>query len=240
MRFILTVQKILRIKSVKCRIKKFSFGIRDKMDNRATMTHQATENMGRFTTSQGIHYENFSARLKSFDNELVARKFQCTKMLTANRLSLAGFYYLGVDKKVACFSCNVILGMWTQYDDPFVEHAVHTMGRCEYMKGNGRKYVSLGLNSTPTSVAESESVVNLENDIQQQESVQLDAYKCVVCYTEIANVMTSPCNHISCCVTCFNRIEREDIGRCERDKKKCVVCRRKYDKSYVTFRCSLN
>lgn len=38
-------------------------------------------------------------------------------------LSAAGFYYMGIDDKVKCFSCGCIIGDWNFTDNPWEEHA---------------------------------------------------------------------------------------------------------------------
>jgi len=59
-----------------------------------------------------------SDRLVSF-NKSCWMKF----IVDPKALSAAGFFYLGVDDKVKCFSCGLIVGDWNFTDTPFDEHA---------------------------------------------------------------------------------------------------------------------
>lgn len=47
-------------------------------------------------------------------------------------LAEAGFYYMGFDDNVKCFSCDLILSEWNIGDDPMDEHLKHST-KCEYI-----------------------------------------------------------------------------------------------------------
>ncbi|XP_074072660.1 baculoviral IAP repeat-containing protein 2-like [Macrotis lagotis] len=58
------------------------------------------------------------------------------------QLASAGFYYVGCNDDVKCFSCDGGLRCWESGDDPWVEHA-KWFPRCEYlMEMKGQQYIN--------------------------------------------------------------------------------------------------
>jgi len=219
-----------------------------KMNHQASHFYQGSPNRGgdlSRTPRTFDNYNNYSERVRSFYTELARDKFIWTQMLTPVRMALAGLYYTGVDDKVKCFSCDVVLGEWTNTDDPFLEHAIHTV-RCDFLINEGRKSAGGGIptkymlipNMSPSAVEQ--VIANSDQKIHELNTT-LDSFKCVICYDRIANVVTVPCNHLGICDSCLAQNERDDRSRGPNMQNKCVVCRNKYDpnRTIILFRCGL-
>jgi hypothetical protein len=55
--------------------------------------------------------------------------------ISADKLSEAGFYFIGVSDFVKCFSCSGIMSNWAKEDDPFTLHMTH-FPDCHFVKLN--------------------------------------------------------------------------------------------------------
>lgn len=190
-----------------------------------------------------LKYVHLLNRVKSFEGPLVKNNFKWTKFFTPRRLALAGFFYFDVDDKVACFSCLIILGQWAVCDDPFFEHVYHKGTSCDYIRQEGRKYCTLGVQPniafTPVSLgfqATVDNEVHLMTKRLQDAEDRLEAYKCCVCLVNCSTQLMIPCNHLSICAPCLIKNEAEDSNRPAAVQKCCVVCRKKYTGTMTIFR----
>jgi hypothetical protein len=72
--------------------------------------------------------DSYSARLETFKTYPV-KPFHPRP----SELAALGFYYLGLDDKVKCFSCNLRLHHWEQSDLVLNEHYRWSLGDCRFM-----------------------------------------------------------------------------------------------------------
>ena len=152
----------------------------------------------------------------------------------------AGFFYLGVGDRLKCFACLGGLQNWEFDDNPFVEHAKYYPNCPFLLQVKGARYIRgicklfpgiqrpiqlrpLGaqlavlrvLIDTPRLL--NNNSVHIENSITKIE--------CKICFDYEANIIFSPCGHISTCGICALRLH------------KCPICRKDVDdkiQSYVS------
>jgi len=123
-------------------------------------------------------------------------------------LSDAGFYYLGIDDKVECFSCGGGLKDWEPEDIPWEIHAL-CYPKCRYVNlMKGEKYVSTinknYTNSVQTSPTKDDK--NIDKNI-------VETNLCKICLVEKFNTVIVPCMHVVACVKCSFSL------------KSCPICR---------------
>ncbi|KAK3590332.1 hypothetical protein CHS0354_011852 [Potamilus streckersoni] len=82
-------------------------------------------------------YQTFSNRLSTFKN------WPNHLTQTPRELAHAGFYSLGKDDVVRCFSCDGGLKNWEPEDDPWIEHA-RWFSDCDYLRHvKGEEFIQL-------------------------------------------------------------------------------------------------
>ncbi|KAK6169025.1 hypothetical protein SNE40_020155 [Patella caerulea] len=169
-----------------------------------------------FNTTMMANYQN---RLDTFKN-------WPHHSIPSPDMSKAGFYMTGREDSVKCFTCGIILKDWDPTDDPFTEHQKFSP-KCSYITENYSKSKSehiskkkheletlypstTGTNTLPSSILTSTEAESLreENEKMKNETT------CRICFDNPAEILTLPCAHISCCVTCAAPL------------KKCPICRR--------------
>lgn len=69
-----------------------------------------------------------TTRLKTFSD------WPKTSKKSPSKLSPAGFFYIGVDERIICFSCGLSKSnIWNRRDDPWKKHALCSPN-CDYLK----------------------------------------------------------------------------------------------------------
>lgn len=75
----------------------------------------------------------FNKTMSLYDNRLASFKnWPKNHRLKPEKLSEAGFYYIGESDKTACFYCGVHIHEWLTEDDPWIEHCLH-MKHCTFV-----------------------------------------------------------------------------------------------------------
>lgn len=75
---------------------------------------------------------SYHKRLETF------RNWPKTNGLSPEKLCESGFYYSGINDKVGCFYCGVLLNEWSKYDDPWIEHCLYS-NTCSFLLLNKPK-----------------------------------------------------------------------------------------------------
>ncbi|ESO88916.1 hypothetical protein LOTGIDRAFT_94905, partial [Lottia gigantea] len=130
--------------------------------------------------------------------------------LTANQLSLAGFYWDEEKKSCKCFRCNVIITNWQVDDDPFKVHALKSP-ECSYISQvKGKQFVA-------------DTVKTFVNALKDENEKLRDEKMCIICTIEPKTILILPCAHLVCCSKCASSLQS------------CPVCRTKIMGTVKTF-----
>ena len=70
--------------------------------------------------------------IQSRENTFLQHNWPKMILFPPNVMAKAGFFYTGHNDDVSCFYCGVGLQDWGTYDDPFLEHALHSH-TCPYI-----------------------------------------------------------------------------------------------------------
>ena len=90
------------------------------------------------------YYADIAARKRTFDENMT--HFD-KWMVCTNELAEAGFYSIGFDDWVKCFSCDGGLCRWERGDDPWIEHAKHYGHVCAFLKEKkSRAFIEMSKN----------------------------------------------------------------------------------------------
>ena len=74
-------------------------------------------------TPDGPRHKSFvslTARLKSY------KTWKHEDIQQSKGLAKAGFFHTGMDDTVVCFYCGVCLNKWEKFDNPWIDHAIHS------------------------------------------------------------------------------------------------------------------
>jgi baculoviral IAP repeat-containing protein 7/8 len=182
------------------------------------------------------HYAVEAHRIKSFEN------WPKTIKQNSTQLSDAGFFYLGRDDHVCCFSCGGILTDWDE-DNPWEQHAMH-YSKCEYLKlMKGFEYIALiQKRKNESALADSGKTQNSRSFAEETSSTELfcpyssslaastlkltsltvsepktqltNSSLCKICYQNDYDTVFLTCGHIVACYQCALSVS------------KCPCCRK--------------
>ncbi|GIY77290.1 baculoviral IAP repeat-containing protein 2 [Caerostris darwini] len=109
--------------------------------------------------------------------------------LDTRELAHVGFYYIGKRDLVKCFKCDGVLGDWSRYDDPWLEHE-RFFPKCEYVKMmNGFRREGTGAH-----------VYKILNPYKLKK--ERDGETCNICQSGDLNTLFEPCCHLVSCEDC--------------------------------------
>ncbi|GIY03979.1 e3 ubiquitin-protein ligase XIAP [Caerostris darwini] len=116
--------------------------------------------------------------------------------IDTRELAHVGFYYIGKRDLVKCFKCDGVLGDWSRYDNPWVEHQRH-FPKCDYVKmmncfrreGTGAYFYKVLNPYTP-----------IEEDYKPKKGHDDDT--CKLCQSGDLNTLFEPCCHLVSCEDC--------------------------------------
>jgi baculoviral IAP repeat-containing protein 7/8 len=136
-------------------------------------------------------------------------------------LAATGFFYIGVDDKVQCAFCCVVLGDFVDGDVPSQEHSKYA-SRCPFICG-------LPVGNIPKLVDENsedvdEHAILLQNKINELEALIELKSKCKICLTNDLDTVLFPCCHLATCQSCSNRVQACPICRGAISGKVKVFC----------------
>jgi len=144
------------------------------------------------------------------------------------QLAKAGFYYLGTDDQVKCYSCGLVLSKWSKNDDPWIEHCKYS-GDCEYLRlEKGRDFTnrkaisknspeSQAVCSSTGASSESSNSSDIENETYPESNSDEDLNlknPCKICMIKETGVVFMPCGHLISCASCAVAM------------KDCPICRK--------------
>ena len=141
----------------------------------------------------------------------------------------AGFFYLGVGDRVKLFACLGGLQNWEVTDNPFVEHAKYYPNCPFLLQVKGARYIRCIWNLFPSiprplqlrPLGAQLAVLRALKDTPRPLNTNLvhieasiTKIECKICFDCEANIIFTPCGHISTC------------GNCASQLKKCPICRK--------------
>ncbi|KAF6197352.1 hypothetical protein GE061_020287 [Apolygus lucorum] len=163
-----------------------------------------------------MDYATEGARLESYLDWPISIRVR------PNRLSDAGFYYLGKGDQTKCFHCGIGLNAWRDTDDPWTEHARHSP-KCRYMqmvkgqdfideiiKAKAASNVATTKTTTTTTMASEPKVEKLPEGTVATSSERM----CTICFSEEIGAIFLPCGHVAACTKCAVSL------------MKCAICRK--------------
>ena len=142
--------------------------------------------------------------------------------MNVKQLAEAGFFYSMYHKKILCFSCGMrYTRMYDviRYDDPMLRHCQErpicfylndVFGHCDtwqLQSVTARFHPELYFKRDAFNIDTIHKYVSTCN------------YFCIICQTNIANIILMPCAHWILCVLCVFQIE----------PRHCPTCRKKFD-----------
>lgn len=131
-------------------------------------------------------------------------------------LADAGFFYMNVGDKTACFYCGVGCKDWEEHDVPWEEHAKWSPN-CLFLQLHKGENFAKSFEPKPEesfSAQEPEKKEEDTNGKKDDEEVKIDnKATCKVCYDKEVGVVFVPCGHAAC-LDCAPALSR------------CHICRR--------------
>ncbi|GIY22448.1 baculoviral IAP repeat-containing protein 1f [Caerostris extrusa] len=125
--------------------------------------------------------------------------------MDTRELAHLGFYYIGKGDFVQCFKCGGVLGDWSRYDDPWVEHQRY-FPECEFVKMMNRFIIE---RASPYFYYSLKPKTE-ENQLKKQYVGET----CKICHRDEMNILFKPCYHLVSCKDCSLKLF------------KCPVCRK--------------
>lgn len=89
---------------------------------------RAKEDIIELDNTRMFAFEFQSERVKTF-------KSWHSKTISANRMAMAGFYYVKFEDVVRCHICKTEYGFWTEDIDPYEHHMRWSLG-CDWLRHN--------------------------------------------------------------------------------------------------------
>lgn len=123
------------------------------------------------------------------------------------KFAVAGFFYIGnccSPDRLACYSCGIILHMWSPEECPYEEHAAEEQECAHLYLAKGFRFIKEA----------SEGIFCRERH-QYQDTDTPGHPKCVICMERDVGCMYLPCYHAASCRLCGATVNN------------CPICRRK-------------
>ncbi|GIY03983.1 hypothetical protein CDAR_304782 [Caerostris darwini] len=141
--------------------------------------------------------------------------------MDTTELAHVGFYYIGKSDLVQCYMCGGVLGDWSRYDDPWVEHQRH-FPKCEYVNMMNRFRIQ---RTSPYFY----KILNPPKPKTEENKLKNEYYgeTCKVCQSDEMNILFEPCHHLVSCEDCSIRLF------------KCPVCRKDIISKKRIYRASM-
>jgi len=137
--------------------------------------------------------------------------WQSSVNISVIQLAEAGFFSIGKDDYVKCFSCDGGLCNWEDNDDPWIEHAKF-FPDCVFVRLNkGDEFINDCKNSTITSSPISIPFEKLGLN---------DRLICKICYDREIGAVLTPCGHQMACTQCVLCLSECPI--CRKSIRGCV------------------